>query len=76
MPAYDPYESLPGHIVTENLLSLTRRVEQLEMDIKRLEGVIISWSEERNSRKSWKAAVRHFAPGKLQVKEEHERPAQ
>lgn len=68
MPAYDLYESLPGHIVTENLLSLTRRVEQLEMDVKRLEGVIISITEEKRKsyregwKEGWKACVKRFSP--------------
>lgn len=40
-------DPLPHWLVTQNLISLTARVEQLEMDIKRLEGVIISITEER-----------------------------
>ena len=47
-------DPLPHWLVTQNLVSLTARMEQLtarmeqlEMDIKRLEGVIISITEER-----------------------------
>lgn len=58
-------DPLPHWLVTQNLLSLTVRVEQLEMDVKRLEGVIISWSEERSKksyREGWKACVKRFSP--------------
>jgi hypothetical protein len=44
MPDPDPYEPLPHFIVTQNLLSLTARVEQLEMDVKRLEQIILNMS--------------------------------
>jgi hypothetical protein len=40
----DPHEPLPHFVVTQNLLSLTARVEQLEMDVKRLEQIILNMS--------------------------------
>lgn len=65
MTTYDPCESLPGHIVKNNLLTLTARVEQLEMDVKRLEGIIISQIEEKYKGfgEHLKAAVRRLPPG-------------
>lgn len=65
MTIYDLYEPLPGHIVKNNLLTLTARVEQLEADVKRLEGVIISITEEKNKSfgEHLKAAVKGLPPG-------------